>query len=471
MAVTLTVGQLAVALRLVVDETDIDAVQQGVLQRLLTVASSQVLKEAPAAPGDVQNEAVIRLAAFLHDSDPSLDRNIRSPLLHSGAGALLSAWKEQRLVSGDAAATAGPVDPGGAGVDQTARDAAAANAAAIAALPAPTAHVDQAARDAAASNARAIAAIPAPTAHVDQVARDAAIGNTLRADEAEAHATRNTEAIAAGGVVGGVAGGRLPSPTVAFRMGWGQTQAAVADIFTRLDNHPADGAAEGYTSGLETPVFPAGLAADPTLYLHLWIAGAAPLVSIRETDSDPDVVVTDTFEAAAALTVGGVDGRQFASKARLTPGAGVGETYDAVLLGAVIATVADVAANTAAIAALAAAPSGGGGSLLGHTTLEGLTKNTFADIGVNLPVQTAGSLYLARVDYLTYPTDYFPALIIFSGDLGAVADTINGVGAGIAYGNSFRATRHFHFRTSGAKLQFRCIEDTGNWDFTVWRLI
>ena len=72
---------------------------------------------------------------------------------------------------------------GGYSARRIARDAAAANAAAIAALPAATPHVDQIARDAAAANAAAISALPAATPHVDQTARDAAAAAQATADE------------------------------------------------------------------------------------------------------------------------------------------------------------------------------------------------------------------------------------------------------------------------------------------------
>ena len=174
MAVTITVDELLAALRL--GTTDAETAQAT---RLLAYATEAVEKHAPGedVPVTIQNEAVVRLSGYLFDQ-PTAGRGAAyaNALRNSGAAAILSPYRIHRAgsVEGAVAAQAAADEPD---VDQTARDAAAANAAAISALPAATPHVDQTARDAAAANAAAISALPAATPHVDQTARDAAAAN------------------------------------------------------------------------------------------------------------------------------------------------------------------------------------------------------------------------------------------------------------------------------------------------------
>lgn len=99
MAVTLTRGQLAVAIRLATAETDtLQTGQAAVLDRLLAVATAAVEKYAETAPAEVQNEAAIRFAAWLFDTDPSEVRRTASPLIASGAASLLASYRTHRLV-------------------------------------------------------------------------------------------------------------------------------------------------------------------------------------------------------------------------------------------------------------------------------------------------------------------------------------------------------------------------------------
>lgn len=126
MAVSLTLAQLAVALRIIADATQaIPAGVQATLQTTLTAATAMVEEHAPNAPVAVQNEAVIRLASRLYDRSGAEARGT-SPMVASGAAALLSQWRSRtsRAVpsaTGSAASSA----VGGPGVDQVARDAAA----------------------------------------------------------------------------------------------------------------------------------------------------------------------------------------------------------------------------------------------------------------------------------------------------------------------------------------------------------
>ena len=180
MAVDIRVEALQDALRL--GTTDAETAQAT---RLLAYATEAVEKHAPGedVPVTIQNEAVVRLSGYLFDQ-PTAGRGAAyaNALRNSGAAAILSPYRIHRAgsVEGSVAAQAAADEPD---VDQIARDAAAANAAAISALPAATPHVDQTARDAAAANAAAISALPAATPHVDQTARDAAAAAQATADE------------------------------------------------------------------------------------------------------------------------------------------------------------------------------------------------------------------------------------------------------------------------------------------------
>ena len=98
MAVDLTVNQLAVALRVAVDESaPLDSGLESVLTRLLASATALVTSYAPAAPDSILNESVVRCASWLFDAPTG--RAYGSPLDHSGARALLAPFRERRAVS------------------------------------------------------------------------------------------------------------------------------------------------------------------------------------------------------------------------------------------------------------------------------------------------------------------------------------------------------------------------------------
>lgn len=151
MAVTLTVPQLAVALRLATapDQT-IPAAQTDELTRILATATAMVERYAPAAPDGQHNEAAIRLAGWLYDTDPSEIRRVQSPMANSGAAALLAPWRVQRATAAPESDTTTPTTPstsGGPGVDAVARAAAAtaqstANANAAKLMPVSNAEAD-----------------------------------------------------------------------------------------------------------------------------------------------------------------------------------------------------------------------------------------------------------------------------------------------------------------------------------------
>ena len=94
MAITFT--DLAIALRLSVDGTDVEAAQQGILNRLIGVGEAHIALLAPNAPEAIRDEAIIRLATYLYDV-PSAGRRdaYANAFVNSGAGALLSRWTPQ----------------------------------------------------------------------------------------------------------------------------------------------------------------------------------------------------------------------------------------------------------------------------------------------------------------------------------------------------------------------------------------
>ena len=91
-----TVEDLAVALRLSADGTGLPTTQTNILTRLLGVADAHVDLLAPDAPDPVQDEAVVRMAAYLYDQPPVGRRDSYSnAYVNSGAGALLARWAPQ----------------------------------------------------------------------------------------------------------------------------------------------------------------------------------------------------------------------------------------------------------------------------------------------------------------------------------------------------------------------------------------
>ncbi|MYE00865.1 MAG: hypothetical protein F4Y03_06225, partial [Alphaproteobacteria bacterium] len=128
MPVTITAAQLAVAIGIIgAEDEDIPAGTEGILTRELGVASSLVAAIAPAAPDAIQDEAVVRLVGWLHDSDPASARPMVDPVIGSGAGALLARWRRQALQipAGGVAPGAPSAGGGGAAAAVNRRNAAA----------------------------------------------------------------------------------------------------------------------------------------------------------------------------------------------------------------------------------------------------------------------------------------------------------------------------------------------------------
>ena len=103
MAVTLTIAGLSGALRL----SD-DAAEQAEAMRLLAYATEAIEQNSPNAPEATQNEAVIRLAAYLYDQ-PNAGRGLSyaNALRNSGAAMILLPYRVHRAGStGEAVAAA-----------------------------------------------------------------------------------------------------------------------------------------------------------------------------------------------------------------------------------------------------------------------------------------------------------------------------------------------------------------------------
>ena len=97
MAVTRTLAQLAGDLR-IGDGTEIpDGAVGSVLGRIAATARAMVEAYAPTAPDAIHDEAFVRLAGWLYDSDPAgAAPGGPSALRSSGAGALLAPYRVRR---------------------------------------------------------------------------------------------------------------------------------------------------------------------------------------------------------------------------------------------------------------------------------------------------------------------------------------------------------------------------------------
>ena len=97
MAVTRTLAQLAADLRIGDGTADPTGPEAVVLGRIAATASALVVAEAPDAPDAIHNEAYVRVAGWLYDTDPTV-RSAGGPsaLRASGAAALLSGYRIRR---------------------------------------------------------------------------------------------------------------------------------------------------------------------------------------------------------------------------------------------------------------------------------------------------------------------------------------------------------------------------------------
>ena len=99
MALTITLPQLAAALRLQASPTGtVDEPYLDILARQLAVAEALIESFAPDAPDDVKNEAAIRLVGYLLDQAPT-GMQSQNPIRHSGALSLLSPFANWETVN------------------------------------------------------------------------------------------------------------------------------------------------------------------------------------------------------------------------------------------------------------------------------------------------------------------------------------------------------------------------------------
>ena len=98
-----TVSDLAIALTLSTDGEDLDAAQTSILTRLLGVGEAHTALLIPVAPPAVQDEVIVRLAAYLYDQPVGRRDAYANAWVNSGAGSLASRWLTQAL-SGSTAA-------------------------------------------------------------------------------------------------------------------------------------------------------------------------------------------------------------------------------------------------------------------------------------------------------------------------------------------------------------------------------
>ena len=97
---TITAAKLAVQMRIIADEGDnLPSGQEAVLTRQLAAAEAMVNKlynsDSAVDPG-LFDEAIIRTAAYLHDSDPAR-RERGNALVNSGAAHLLDQVRGRKV--------------------------------------------------------------------------------------------------------------------------------------------------------------------------------------------------------------------------------------------------------------------------------------------------------------------------------------------------------------------------------------
>ena len=299
----LTVEQLGRHLRIVGSSLgNIPQSQVLVLRELLEYCETEVNSVAPGAPETVKDRATIQLAGYINDQpDAPAGSGYANALRNSGATSVLSRYIVRRAVS------IGPDGPGDVTAAATATPAPAPGTPAPAPGTPGTPGLDTIAINA--LIAAAIATALAGIKHIDQTARDDAAAAAAGAAAAKAAADA-----AASNTVAVTTSLRLPSTTTAMRLGWKETQVYSVDLFTRADNHPADGAAVGTTfAGIFPPPFPAALAAETSLYLFIWIAATPGKIS----DIGPSGIGALPLSAGVAQAVDGVDGTLFVSRLKL----------------------------------------------------------------------------------------------------------------------------------------------------------
>ena len=344
MAINLSTSALLSALRL--SDTPEENTEATRLLAFATETISTYLGDTYAgAPSAVLNEAAIRLCGYLFDQ-PYATRGaaFANALRNSGAGAMLLPYRIHRggLVSGAEAVASAQAAVGSTGnpvVDVQVSGSSmtivfADGSTRTEALPSGDGPggVDSDAR-----NAAATAQTRADSAHTlaESKTDEADVNGLIAAHAADADAHHEPPEVGGGEthavVSDGVYDGHLEGPPVVMRLGWNQSRAMSAAIFTRANDHPIDGAASGMSDGLAAPHFPPALASDPTLYLGLWLAGDSEVAVLPETIG---------AGSKRALSVNGTAGHYYTSSARL-PASTSGSIFRVVIRGPRILTTED----------------------------------------------------------------------------------------------------------------------------------
>ena len=371
MAVTITVDELRVALRL--QSSDAEIAQAT---RLLAYATAAVEKHVPEnLPDAIANEAVIRLSGYLFDQ-PNAGRGstYANALRNSGAAAILLPYRIHRAGSTADAVEAAQQAVGTSGNPVT--DVTVSGSTLTITF---------------ANGGTRTEVLPEGTGGggIDQVARDAAAAAQVTADAA-----------GGGSVIANTDSGRLPAVDVVMRIGWAQDQVVVDGIFTRADGHPLDGAAVGTVAGFNPPPFPPALSTDPDLYMFVWIA--APVAQVADLIlGGGGGTLIGSGSAFASYTYLGTVGTVWVSNNRLVPGVSA-LGIRAVVSGALILTDGAVEnwaktddATLIPVAKLANAPGGPGGDFAVYA------EQRYKDEKFRLWFLNSAGLSLAAVDGVT----------------------------------------------------------------------
>ena len=289
MAVSLTSAELGAALRLS-DSPE----EQAEATRLLAYVTEAVTQYAPDAPDAVHNESAIRLAGYLYDM-PFAGRGeaYANALRNSGAARMLLPYRIHSV------GTTNAVSEAQSAVGTTGN---------------PVVDVDVQAGQLVITFADGTTeSHDFPTGGIDTVAVQALID--VHAGMAEIH---HMQGGGGGGslILGNLDNGRLPGPAIAMRMGWGQTNPPMADVFVRdgPNHHPQDGAAVGTSELTYMPPFPPSLVGEHTLFVFIWLEGSPTNVDIVVNPGlDNQGFFTAYFTDGDPLEVEGVAGTVYVS--------------------------------------------------------------------------------------------------------------------------------------------------------------
>ena len=95
----LSVGELAVQIRVATDSADVPVEITEVLTRIHSWASAEIDRLAPSAPAETRDMAVIQIAAYAFDRpSASPGTSYANALMNSGAASILKPYIKRRAV-------------------------------------------------------------------------------------------------------------------------------------------------------------------------------------------------------------------------------------------------------------------------------------------------------------------------------------------------------------------------------------